>query len=1541
MNRAYRHVWSDVRQAFVVVAECARASGKRCGEGVLAAPLVLASATVQAGALPTGGIITAGEGSISQSGSTLTVQQRSASMAADWQSFDIGAGQRVRFVQPSSTAVALNRVLGANVSVIQGALDANGRVFLVNPNGVLFSPTAQVNTGGLLASTLNLSTEDFMAGRYRFSGSSTATVRNEGQLQVAKGGTVALIAARVENTGQIVAPQGHVFMAAGRTVRLDLGGPVKIEVEEGSLQAVIEQGGGIRADGGTVYLTAKAAGDLASSVINHTGITEARTLATGEKGEIVLMGDMQHGVVRVAGRLDASAPQGGSGGFVETSAARVKVADGAVVKAGQWLIDPYDFTIAASGGDITGAALSAALANANVTIETTGGGVNCSNASCGAGNASGNGDIFVNDAISWGAATRLTLSAYRHIGINADITASHANGQLELAYGQGGVAAGNTAYYTLGGGRINLQAGANFLTRLGSDGSLNSWQVITGLGAQGSTTGADLQGMQGDLGGRYVLGADIDASATSGWSGGFSPVGDGTVAFSGQFDGLGHVISGLTIARPSQSWVGLFGATSSAASIRHVGLENATIRGNARVGALVGANGGLVSRSYVERADVSGGTHAGALAGDNFATGTVQESYASGTVRGGNRLGGLVGVNEGAIADAYSTVSLSEYASQDNFGGLVGVNVGSIARSYATGNMNVFNNNRGGLVGANGGVITDSYWDIDSTTLASGGSGVSTATGLHSSTGSIDAYSQASYSGFDFGQTWYIREGQTRPFLRMEWAHSIGNAHQLQLMTLDQGASYKLRQDVSFSGDLNNQSELWRGTGANASGNFAGSFAPMDNFTGTLDGQGHVVSNLSVYLAQNFAGGLFAQTTNAAISNLGLSTASVTCGNYCGGLIGYANGTTVSNSYFSGNVVGVNGSNWLGGLIGFNVQGTVSNAYAEGSVTGPGTSLYVGGLIARNEQYSVISGSYSSASVTGGNIMGGLVGLNLDHSQILNSYSSGTVHSLQGNAGQVGGLVGAHQYLSSIENSYSVSPVTGTSAGKALVGGSSLDASAPVINSFWNNETAGPATSFGGTGKTAAEMRQLATFTGWDIDDAGGTGKVWRLYEGDSYPLLRAFLTPLTVSSVSDATKTYDQQVYSGGAGYTVSGSADASKILLGGTAGNAVDAGTYTLALYSTQNGYDLSGTRTAPNGLTIDARPISITADNQSKVYGDSDPGLSYTVTSGGLLSGDSLSGALTRTAGENVGSYTIDASALNNRNYVVTASNGTLTIDARPISITADNQSKVYGDSDPGLSYTVTSGGLLSGDSLSGALTRTAGENVGSYTIDASALSNSNYVVTASNGTLTISRRPVSVGAQNQSKLLGQADPVLGYTSDCGAASGPCGLLTGDSLVGALVREPGEGAGSYAITQGTLTSALNDNYEISFVGGTFLIRTVGVDANTPAGAAVTEAWRWPVVQALNTPMPPSLPEAGTAVGTPGSTTQLGSAGGMRRDNGSQGSQGLTFVDVVAEDPSASLASSAAGAGPDRQGFMRVFVVNGGIRQPAAYAALPTPRR
>ena len=391
---------------------------------ILLSSSILALALSAHATLPTGGQVVpnSGQGTINSSDSSLTVQQTSDKIALTWDTFSIGEGKKVTFEQPSSTSVALNQVLGSEVSVIQGSLEANGQIFLVNPQGILFSETAQVNTGGLIASTQSLSTEDFLAGNYTFNGTSDQAITNKGNLVTQ--GPVALIAAQIINQGTIEST--NTLLGSGNKVVLDLGGPVKIEVLEGALTSLIDQGGAIRANGGKVYLTAKAAQDLTSqSTINHTGTIEAKTLSTGEKGEIVLLGDMQKGTLTVGGTLDASAPTQGDGGFVETSAATVDMKENLVVttlsnsgKTGLWLIDPYDYVI----GQTEAATIASALDSTNLTITT-----NTSNASYGAGPANtALGDITVDAPITYtGADPRiLTLQAANNIILNKTISST-------------------------------------------------------------------------------------------------------------------------------------------------------------------------------------------------------------------------------------------------------------------------------------------------------------------------------------------------------------------------------------------------------------------------------------------------------------------------------------------------------------------------------------------------------------------------------------------------------------------------------------------------------------------------------------------------------------------------------------------------------------------------------------------------------------------------------------------------------------------------------------------------------------------------------------------------------------------------------------------------------------------------------------------------------------------------------------------------------------------------------------------------------------
>lgn len=292
MNIIYRSIWNDQTGTFVAVAENTRSAGKkissstatRGGDGyfrckILAVSLMLACG-VNAYAQPTGGVVAAGSAHIGGTPSKMLITQTTPNATIQWQSFGIKAGESVQFVQPNSSSVALNRVVGADSSSIMGNLSANGRVFLLNPNGILFGAGASVNVGGLLASTLGINDSDFMAGRYQLTGAGPGAVLNQGNINATDGGYVALLGANVSNQGVIAAKLGTVALAAGNAVTLDMAGDklLNVTVNQGAVNALIENGGLIQADGGQVLMTTQAAGSLLVNAVNNTGVIRAQTL---------------------------------------------------------------------------------------------------------------------------------------------------------------------------------------------------------------------------------------------------------------------------------------------------------------------------------------------------------------------------------------------------------------------------------------------------------------------------------------------------------------------------------------------------------------------------------------------------------------------------------------------------------------------------------------------------------------------------------------------------------------------------------------------------------------------------------------------------------------------------------------------------------------------------------------------------------------------------------------------------------------------------------------------------------------------------------------------------------------------------------------------------------------------------------------------------------------------------------------------------------------------------------------------------------------
>ncbi|MBI1174640.1 MAG: filamentous hemagglutinin N-terminal domain-containing protein [Sideroxydans sp.] len=1315
LNRIYRLVWSHVLNSWIAVAETARGRGKSMASRKLIA-IALALGASMAQAAPGGGQVVSGSGAITQSGNTTTINQASQNLSLDWKTFNVATQETVNFNQPSASALAVNRIHDTNGSVILGHLNANGQIYLINPNGILFGKGAQVNVGGLVASTLDT------ADNSTFAGSGTGSIVNEGTINAAH--YVALLGNSVTNSGLITAQLGTVALGAGNQVSLSFSGNdlVKLQVDKSVLDSLVANHGLIQADGGMVVMNAGARDSLLVSAVNNDGIIEARSVQN-QNGSIVLLAGMAAGTTRVDGTLDAGAPGGGNGGFIETSATHVNVADSARVttlaangNSGTWLIDPTDFTIAATGGDMTGAAVNTALAGGNFSILSS------------SGATAGSGDINVNDALTWSANT-LTLNAYRNIVVNSAMNATGTAG-LVLQYGMGAVASGNTSYDYIHA-PINMASTATFQTQQGSDGTLHSYTIINSLGAAGSTTTTDLQGMNGNLTGYYALGSDIAIANTSSWNGGtgFAPIGaNGTNQFTGGFDGLGHTIgstSALTI-NSSTSYLGLFGYVVGA-RIKNVAV-NVNIGGADAtfVGGLVGFNSGTIVNSSTSgtvygRGDVGGlagsnvnggpygiqhsfsSAHVGSVVTDtptsgnanydkNFGglvghnSGTINQSYATGSVFAAanpvpvintitpNNAGGLAGENAtgGSITDSYSTGAVQ--ADGANIGGLIGLNSSTVSNSYTTGRASgggSTSSNIGGFIGSyTTGTITSSYWDTANSSSVAGTFGAGNSSGATGRSAS-QMQQQSSFTSWDFTNTWAIYSGHTAPLLRTF----------MKPLTITASNISQTYSGSAYGGGLSGAT--YSVAGADTSGNLFNVATPyagdvQANWVYTPD----IWSNQKGYII-SYAGGSL--TINPRVISLTGSRV------YDGTSSLAATIFTLSN-LAPGETLRLSGTGTMA-----NKNVGTAKSVAKGSLT-LNTITTAGGGWATN--YTLTGGTYT-ADITPKALTVSATGI----SKIYDGLRTATATLADDRiAGDVLTLASTSAIFANknVANGKAVNvsgiTVTGTDAGNytfntsalttANITPKALTVSATGVNKIYDGQTTATAT----------------------LSDDRIAGDV------------------LTLASTAAS---FANKNVANGKAVNVSG------ITVTGT-----DAGNYTFN----------TGASTTAN---ITPKAVTLTAPSVSKTY---DGGLSYTATAGdlsalaaSLVGGDTVTAATLAYTDKNTGTgnktVNLNAATISDGNgggnYSVTfANNATSSIVMAPLTVSANSARKIY----DGLAYSggngVTYIGLANGETssvLGGTLayggSAQGAVDAGSYAITPGGYTSTNYTISYADGALTI--------------------------------------------------------------------------------------------------------------------------------------------------------------------------------------------------------------
>lgn len=285
--------------------------------------------SVNASVIPYNGKFVNGDGTISRpTKNEMLVEQNTAKGIIDWTSFNIGKGYSVKFKQPDSNSVTLNRVTGSALTNIVGNLTSNGKVFLVNPNGIMLRSGANINVGGLVATTKQINNNDFINDKLLFSSGTNENkqVVNQANIKTSKGGFVVLASDRVMNAGRITTPSGKTVLASAEKIvlQLDSSGLKNIAIDGEVANAFVSNSSFISATNGQVYLTALGKDMLMNTVINNNGIIEASGFSDINPNISVNGGDS--GKVSLSGQLIANNPTG-NGGVVNINGKHIALED--------------------------------------------------------------------------------------------------------------------------------------------------------------------------------------------------------------------------------------------------------------------------------------------------------------------------------------------------------------------------------------------------------------------------------------------------------------------------------------------------------------------------------------------------------------------------------------------------------------------------------------------------------------------------------------------------------------------------------------------------------------------------------------------------------------------------------------------------------------------------------------------------------------------------------------------------------------------------------------------------------------------------------------------------------------------------------------------------------------------------------------------------------------------------------------------------------------------------------------------------------------
>ncbi|MGY6123601.1 two-partner secretion domain-containing protein (plasmid) [Paraburkholderia strydomiana] len=604
------------------------------GIGISFAGLLLGHAALAGGVLPQGGHYTAGAGTIASQGAALVVTQPGSTRGViDWNSFSIGKGNTVTF--DNDGGATLNRVTGSSPSALVGNLNATGSVYLINPQGIVVGRSGVISTGGrFVASTLDLSNSAFLnGGTLTLAGTSSGKVVNLGKIS-STGGDVFLIAHdAVVNAGSVSAPNGTAEYVTGQQVVLyESSNSRQVFVQLSSKGTVVDRGItqaaqiNLEAADGNIYALAGGGSRIRAT---GTAMRAGHIWLVAGGGHVT-----QQGII-AAKNVDAT------GGTVDTLSNTLTLASCASVQAGLWNISTPNFTV----NRATAGAFVSSL-NAGTSVNATATGTN------GAG-----GDMTIASSVVWKGPASLSLGAFRNVTISPATTLrNNGTGNLSLRAdaasirNTGSVANRGTIDWSGSTGAVGSFYDMNGSYSPGTILTNSAWTAApySGLVTQVTTyklinNPTDLQNISLDLAGNYALGKDLDAALPNGAF--TTAIGGALMPFAGQFDGLGHTISNVSLQAsfnpgpPPNGYDahGLFSVVGISGVVRNLSVQGSVNDAGSYggFGLLVGVNLGTIANAHTHgRVDVSAGGSAsassGGLAGWN--SGTITRSSSDVTV---------------------------------------------------------------------------------------------------------------------------------------------------------------------------------------------------------------------------------------------------------------------------------------------------------------------------------------------------------------------------------------------------------------------------------------------------------------------------------------------------------------------------------------------------------------------------------------------------------------------------------------------------------------------------------------------------------------------------------------------------------------------------------------------------------------------------------------------------------------------------------------------------------------------------------------------